>query len=45
MKKKNERNAGRKPKFTVPSKTVLVPEPILQDVENLSKPFLNEKNK
>jgi len=47
MKKKtnNERNAGRKPKYNVPAKTVQVPLPILEQVEELSKPYLNIKTK
>jgi len=43
MKKHNERNAGRKPKYNVPAKSTLVPLPIMDQVEELSKPYLNEK--
>lgn len=39
----NERNAGRKPKYTVPSKFIRVPEPILDQVKELSKPFEYKK--
>lgn len=39
----NERNAGRKPKFNVPAKIIQVPEPIIGQVEELSKPYLNVK--
>ena len=45
MKKHNERNAGRKPKYKVPSKTIQVPLPILEQVEEMSKPYLNVKAK
>ena len=43
MKKHNERNAGRKPKFTC--KTVLkrIPVLIADQVEELSKQFLTKK--
>ena len=41
----NERNAGRKPKFTVSSKLIRVPEPIINQVEDLSKPFEYKKSK
>lgn len=36
---RNERNAGRKPKFNVPTKTVLIPIIILDEVNELSKPY------
>lgn len=39
----NERNAGRKPKYNVPVKNIQVPLPILEQVEELSKPFLTQK--
>jgi len=39
----NERNAGRKPKYIVPSKFIRVPEPILERVKELSKPFEYKK--
>jgi hypothetical protein len=42
MKTHNERNAGRKKKYSVPVKLVRIPEPILNDVELLAKPFENE---
>ena len=41
MKKHNERNAGRKPKYTVPVKLMRVPEPIIEKVNELSKPYQN----
>lgn len=44
MKKHNERNAGRKPKFTVPSKRVLIPIVIDEEVKELSKPFKRKKD-
>ena len=44
MKKKpNERGAGRKPKFTVPYKIMLVPEPIVLEVEAMSVKYLTKK--
>jgi len=45
MKKHNERNAGRKPKYNVPAKNIQVPLPIIEQVEELSKPYLNIKIK
>lgn len=45
MKKHNERNAGRKPKYNVAAKLVQVPLPILERLEELSKPYLNIKTK
>lgn len=45
MKKHNERNAGRKPKYNVPAKNIQVPFPILEQVEEMSKPYLNVKTK
>lgn len=42
--KKNERNAGRKPMFTVPSKKVLIPICIENQVNELSKSFKTKKN-
>lgn len=41
MKKHNERNAGRKPKYNVTTKLVKVPLPILDKIKELSKPYLN----
>ncbi|MBC7524826.1 MAG: hypothetical protein H7239_10340 [Flavobacterium sp.] len=38
----NERNAGRKPKYIVPTKLLRVPEPIIQQVLELSTPFTTE---
>jgi hypothetical protein len=38
----NERNAGRKKKYSVPVKLIRVPEPILEQVDQLSKPYENE---
>lgn len=43
MKAKNERNAGRKPKFTVPYKKVSIPVPIIEEVQEMSKQFLTNK--
>ena len=44
MKKtKNERNAGRKKKYSVPVKLIRVPEAILEQVNQLSKPYENER--
>jgi hypothetical protein len=37
----NERNAGRKKKYNVPVKLIRVPEPILSQVNELSKPYEN----
>ena len=37
--KKNERNAGRKPKFNVPSKKVLIPICIEDKVKELAKEY------
>jgi hypothetical protein len=42
MKKHNERNAGRKKKYSVPVKLIRVPVPILSQVDELSKPYENE---
>lgn len=42
MKTHNERNAGRKKKYNVPVKLVRVPIPVLDQVNELSKPFENE---
>jgi len=38
----NERGAGRKKKYSVPVKLIRVPEPIIKQVVELSKPFENE---
>jgi len=38
----NERGAGRKKKYSVPVKLIRVPEPILEQVDLLSKPYENE---
>lgn len=38
----NERGAGRKKKYNVPVKLIRVPEPIIEQVVELSKPFENE---
>lgn len=37
--KQNERNAGRKTKYVVPVKIVKIPEPILEQVDELAKPY------
>ena len=37
----NERNAGRKKKYNVPVKLIRVPEPIIEKVNELSKPYEN----
>lgn len=39
----NERNAGRKPKYTVHTIKIIVPEPIIEQVKELSKPYLSKK--
>jgi len=39
----NERNAGRKPKYSVPVKKVNVPLPLIDKVEELSKEYLTVK--
>jgi len=43
MKKHNERNAGRKKKYNVDTKTIKIPVPILDQVKELSKPYLTIK--
>ncbi len=41
----NDRNAGRKKKFNVPTKKILIPVVIEQEVKELSKPYLNKNGK
>jgi hypothetical protein len=45
MKTHNERNAGRKKKYNVPVKLMRVPEPIIEKVNELSKPYENESKR
>ena len=41
---KNERNAGRNPKFKVSSKMKLIPEILEKEVDKISEPYLFTKN-
>jgi len=45
MKTKNERGAGRKPKYTEPTKLVKVPISIIPMLEKLCEPLINKKLK
>jgi len=43
MKKHNERGAGRKKDYTVPTERITIPSCIKDEVKELSKPYLTPK--
>jgi len=43
MKKHNERGAGRKKDYTVPTRRITIPIVIEEQVKELSKPYLTPK--